>query len=107
MTRLAYRALIARVSRAAHGFASTAWGVRALLVSAFLAPCGWLTVVLTPERSRRRRVAAAFTRLAMRLSGVRPSIRHTAVELRRAAREHILGQIHEPDLEQGSIRTTP
>ena len=75
LTRLAYRAFVTRSAHTTRRFIGTAWGVRALVVSACLAPLLWLSVVLTPRLTRRRRVGAAFVRLALRLCGVSLRIR--------------------------------
>ena len=70
LARLAYRAFVTQVAHATRRSIEVAWGLRALLVGACLAPCLWLSVVFTPGLARRRRVGAAFVRLALRLGGV-------------------------------------
>ncbi len=70
LTRLAYRSLVLGAAHATRHLIDIAWGVRALLVSACLAPFLWLSVVFTPRLARRRRVGAAVVRLALRLCGV-------------------------------------
>jgi 1-acyl-sn-glycerol-3-phosphate acyltransferase len=76
LARLAYRGFVTRSGRAMRHFIGIAWGLRAWVVGACLAPLFWLSLVLTPGLSRRRRVAAAYARLALRLCGVRPRIRN-------------------------------
>jgi 1-acyl-sn-glycerol-3-phosphate acyltransferase len=69
LARLALGAFATQWMRRAHAFATYLWGVRAVLVAGCLAPFLWLTVVLAPGVIRRRRLGAAFVRLAVRLSG--------------------------------------
>ena len=70
LARLGSRAMAMRLAQAARRFTSFLWGVRVLIVSGCLAPALWLSVALTPGRTRRRRVAAAFVRAALHLSGI-------------------------------------
>ncbi|HEU4624117.1 MAG TPA: 1-acylglycerol-3-phosphate O-acyltransferase [Steroidobacteraceae bacterium] len=46
------------------------WGVRALTVAALLGPLAWIWIVSLPGLARRRAMARALARFAMRLSGV-------------------------------------
>jgi 1-acyl-sn-glycerol-3-phosphate acyltransferase len=78
LARLRLAALAARGSRAAWRVANVLWGVRALLVAACLAPLVWLLVLVLPGLQRRRALAAAVVRLAMRLAGVSLQIRQAA-----------------------------
>jgi len=77
MARLAYGALVTRSSRAARSFMNAVWGVRAVVVIACLAPPLWLAIVLMPQLTRRRRVAAAFVQIARQLCGVSLRIRRS------------------------------
>jgi 1-acyl-sn-glycerol-3-phosphate acyltransferase len=75
LARLAYRGIVMRSGYAIRRFIGLAWGVRAWMVGACLAPLMWLSVMLTPHLARRRRVAAAYVRLALRLCGVSLRVR--------------------------------
>jgi 1-acyl-sn-glycerol-3-phosphate acyltransferase len=46
-----------------------------LMVAAILAPWLWLAIAATPGLTRRRRIAGAFARLALRLSGIALGVR--------------------------------
>ena len=70
LTRLAYRALATRATLLTRHLFDVGWGLRAIVVSGFLAPWLWLAVVLAPRLAWRRRAAAAFLRLALRLCAV-------------------------------------
>ena len=70
LTRLACEGAIAHLSRGTHRLAELAWGLRVLATAACLAPLAWIAVVAAPGTARRRRVAAAFARFAMRLAGI-------------------------------------
>lgn len=69
LARLLSRAFAVRRVRTARRLASALWGVRTLVVSSCLAPVLWLTVGVTPDLARRRRVGAGLVRLGLRLSG--------------------------------------
>ena len=70
LIRLIFEAWINRLSRAGRRIGTAAWGLRAWLVVACLAPALWVSVALIPDLARRRRAARAFMRSALRLSGV-------------------------------------
>ena len=78
LTRLAYRAFVTRSTQATRHLIDIGWGLRAMAVSACLAPWLWLTVVFAPRLAWRRRAAAAFARSALRLCGVSLRIRKPA-----------------------------
>jgi 1-acyl-sn-glycerol-3-phosphate acyltransferase len=78
LTRLAYRAVVMRATQATRHLIDVGWGLRALTVSACLAPWLWLTVVLAPQLAWRRRAGVAFARLALRLCGVSLRIQGSA-----------------------------
>ena len=75
LTRLAYRALATRATLLTRHLLDVGWGLRAIVVSGFLAPWLWLAVVLAPRLTWRRRAAAAFLRLALRLCAVSLRVR--------------------------------
>jgi 1-acyl-sn-glycerol-3-phosphate acyltransferase len=70
LARLAGEGAIAGLSRGARRLGELAWGLRALASAACLAPLAWVAVVAAPGLRRRRRIAAAFARLAMRFAGI-------------------------------------
>jgi 1-acyl-sn-glycerol-3-phosphate acyltransferase len=70
ITRLAYRAAVARVGRAMRRLMAFARSLRILIAAVCVAIPLWLTVILTPGLGRRRRAAAAIVRLALSLGGV-------------------------------------
>ncbi len=70
LSRLALRGFATQCTRRARRLATYLWGVRAVLVAACLTPFLLLAIVLTPGLMRRRRVAARFARLAVRLAGI-------------------------------------
>jgi 1-acyl-sn-glycerol-3-phosphate acyltransferase len=74
MTRLACRAMHLRSGEFGRHVMESAWGPWALLVGGLLAPFLWLSVTLAPGLQRRRRIGAAFARLALRLCGISPRL---------------------------------
>ncbi|HEY8509607.1 MAG TPA: AMP-binding protein, partial [Steroidobacteraceae bacterium] len=74
LAHLSWQAFLGSVRQAMRRLMRIGWGLRALATGAVLAPLLWLTVVMTPGLARRRRLSAAFARLAMLLAGTRLSV---------------------------------
>jgi len=70
ITRLAYRAAVARLGRAMRRLVGFARSLRIVIGAACMAIPLWLTVLLTPGLGRRRRAAAAIVRMALSIGGV-------------------------------------